>query len=138
MRFRFARSDDYPEGLRLPWGTPLEQWPDALFVDVEHGLHRNPVRFAEYEGAAYPIKELLEHVAEREYTLLRALELQQLPVVEPIGLVTERPHPPGQVDRRGLLVTRYCVTRCRCAKSSHTAQPKHRRTSCWMRWPNCS
>lgn len=107
MRFRLARPDDYPAGLSLPWATPLEQWPDALFVDVEHGLHRNPVRFVEYGGAVYAIKELLEHVAEREYTLLRALEQLQLPIVEPIGLVTDRPLPPGASDRRGLLVTRF-------------------------------
>lgn len=107
MRFRLANSEDYPAGLRLPWATPLEQWPGGLFVDVERGLHRNPVRFVAYEGAIFAIKELLEHVATREYLLLRSLEQLSLPVVEPIGLVTERDLRPGTSDRWGLLVTRY-------------------------------
>jgi hypothetical protein len=107
MRFRLAQPDDYPTGLNLPWARPLEQWPDGLFVDVARGLHRNPVRFAEFSGAVYAIKELLEHVAEREYRLLRALQQLSLPVVEPIGLVTDRPAPAGAADRWGLVVTRY-------------------------------
>jgi hypothetical protein len=107
MRFRLAQPDDYPTGLNLPWARPLGQWPDGLFVDVARGLHRNPVRFAEFSGAVYAIKELLEHVAEREYRLLRALQQLSLPVVEPIGLITDRPAPAGAADRWGLVVTRY-------------------------------
>lgn len=107
MRFRLAQPDDYPTGLNLPWARPLEQWPDSLFVDVARGLHRNPVRFTEFSGAVYAIKELLEHVAEREYRLLRALQQLSLPVVEPIGLITDRPAPARAPDRWGLVVTRY-------------------------------
>ena len=106
MRFRLAKAEDYPAGLNLPWATPLEQWPDERCTDVERGLHRNPVRFVAHEGAIYAIKELLQHVAEREYALLRALQELDLPVVEPVGLVTDRPVPPGE-DPRGLLVTRF-------------------------------
>jgi hypothetical protein len=107
MRFRLAHPDDYPAGLAVPWALPLAQWPDALCVDVERGLHRNPVRFIDHDGAVYAVKELLEHVAAREYELLRSLVQQQLPVVEPVGLVTERDPAPGSPDRWGLLVTRY-------------------------------
>ncbi len=107
MRFRLAQPDDYPAGLNLPWALPLGQWPDSLFVDFARGLHRNPVRFTEFSGAVYAIKELLEHVAEREYRLLRALQQLGLPVVEPIGLITDRPAPTGAADRWGLVVTRY-------------------------------
>ncbi|HEX6572183.1 MAG TPA: DUF4032 domain-containing protein [Steroidobacteraceae bacterium] len=107
MRFRLAHPDDYPAALNLPWATPLEHWPPELCVEVEPGLHRNPVRFVEHGGAVYAIKELLEHIAEREYTLLRALEQLGLPVVEPIGLVTDRPLQGGGRDRWGLLVTRF-------------------------------
>ena len=106
MRFRLADPEHYAAGLDLPWQTPLEQWPDERCTDVERGLHRNPVRFVAHDGAILAIKELLEHVAEREYALLRALEERQLPVVEPVGLVTERPAQPGH-DRHGLLVTRF-------------------------------
>jgi len=108
MRFRLAKAEEYPAGLKLPWATPLEQWPDDLCTEVERGLHRNPVRFVAHEGSIYTIKELLEHVALREYTMLRALEELQLPVVEPVGLVTERPQAPGQ-EPRGLLITRFLV-----------------------------
>jgi len=106
VRFRLANATDYPAGLSLPWTTPLEQWPDERFADVERGLHRNPVRFVAYDNAIYAIKELLEHVAQREYALLRSLQELNLPVVEPVGLVTDRPPPPGD-DPRGLVVTRF-------------------------------
>jgi len=106
MRFRLAKAEEYPAGLTLPWATPLEEWPDDICIDVERGLHRNPVRFVAFEGSIYTIKELLEHVATREYTMLRALEELQLPVVEPVGAVTERPVAAGH-ERRGLLVTRF-------------------------------
>ena len=107
MRFRLASPEDYPAGLNLPWAAPLADWPDTLFVDVERGLHRNLVRFVEHDGSLYAIKELLEHVAAREYALLRSLRELDLPVVEPVGLVTDRPATHGGPDRRGLLVTRF-------------------------------
>jgi len=106
MRFRLANSDDYPAGLNLPWATPLESWPDERCTDVERGLHRNPVRFVTHDGTIYAIKELLERIAEREYALLRSLEELDLPVVQPVGLVTDRPHPRGG-EPHGLLVTRF-------------------------------
>lgn len=106
MRFRLAKTDEYPAGLKLPWAVPLEQWPDEICIDVERGIHRNPVRFVAHDGSIYTIKELLEHVATREYTMLRALEALQLPVVEPVGLVADRPAEPGR-EPRGLLVTRF-------------------------------
>jgi len=106
VRFRLANAEDYPAGLELPWATPLERWPDERCTDVERGLHRNPLRFVAHDHAIYAIKELLEHVAEREYALLRSLQDLNLPVVEPVGLVTDRPVPPGG-DPHGLLVTRF-------------------------------
>jgi hypothetical protein len=106
MRFRLADPDHYPAGLDLPWSAPLAQWPDERCAEVERGLHRNPVRFVAHDGALFAIKELIEHVAEREYALLRSLEELSLPVVEPVGLVTDRPTPPGH-DPRGLVVTRF-------------------------------
>jgi hypothetical protein len=106
VRFRLAKAEDYPAGLNLPWATPLEQWPDETFTEVERGLHRNPLRFAAYQGAIYAIKELLEHIATREYTMLRSLQELHLPVVEPVGLVTDRPTSAGG-DPRGLVVTRF-------------------------------
>jgi hypothetical protein len=106
VRFRLAKAEEYPAGLNLPWATPLDQWPDERCTDIERGLHRNPVRFVTHEGSIYAIKELLEHVAAREYAMLRSLEELSLPVVEPVGLVTERP-PLADGERRGLVVTRF-------------------------------
>jgi hypothetical protein len=106
VRFRLAKAQGYPAGLNLPWATPLEEWPDESCTEVERGLHRNPVRFVSHEGAIYAIKELLENVATREYTMLRSLQELNLPVVEPVGLVTDRPTAAGR-DRRGLVATRF-------------------------------
>ena len=106
MRFRLAGTQEHPTGLELPWALPLEQWPEERCTEVDRGLHRNPVRFIAHGASIYAIKELLEHVAEREYSLLGSLRELELPVVEPVALVTERPRLPGR-DPRGLLVTRF-------------------------------
>jgi hypothetical protein len=60
------------------------------------------VRFVEYDGALYALKELPERPAHREYTLLRLLEDQELPVVEAVGLVSER-----EDDLDAVLITRH-------------------------------
>jgi hypothetical protein len=106
MRFRLADAEEYPAGLALPWADPLPEWPAELCTDAARGLHRNPVRFVEHQGSVFAIKELLQHVAQREYRLLRSLQELELPVVEPVGLVTDRPVSAG-AEPRGLLVTRY-------------------------------
>lgn len=106
MRFRIASADTYPQGLELPWATPLADWPAELFVDVARGISRNLVRFVAHGGVVYAIKELLEPVAVREYSLLRSLGELQLPVVEPVGLVTDRTAQQPD-NRKALLVTRF-------------------------------
>lgn len=106
MRFRIARADTYPSGLVLPWATPLAAWPQSLLVEVTRGLSRNTVVFAAYRGELYAIKELQEPLALREYALLRALAALKLPVVEPVGAVTERTAG-APADRKALLVTRF-------------------------------
>ena len=60
------------------------------------------MRFVEYDGALYALKELPERPARREWTLLRRLESQALPVVEAVGLVTGR-----QDDLDAMLITRH-------------------------------
>ncbi len=54
------------------------------------GIGRHVVRFVEYDGALYALKELPERPARREWTLLRRLEGQSMPVVEAVGVVTGR------------------------------------------------
>jgi len=71
-------------------------------VKVIRGISRHVVRFVEYDGALYALKELPERPARREYSLLRRLESQGLPVVEAVGLVTER-----RDDLDAVLITRH-------------------------------
>ena len=67
-----------------------------------HGISRHVVRFVEYDGALYALKELPERLARREWTLLRRLQGQGLPVVEPVGIVTARGN-----DLDAVLITRH-------------------------------
>ena len=70
------------------------------------GIHRHVVRFVEYEGALgpklYALKELPVELAQREYRLLRALAADEMPVVEAVGVVSERG---GDLD--AILITRH-------------------------------
>ncbi len=65
------------------------------------GLHRHVVRFVEYDGQFYALKELPVRLAEREYRLLRTLNDQGLPVVAAVALVDQRGDPDA------VLITRY-------------------------------
>ena len=80
----------HPSFLDLPWHTPLEEWESDRMVTLIRGISRHVVRFVEYDGALYAVKELPERPARREWTLLRRLQGQGLPVVEPVGIVTGR------------------------------------------------
>jgi len=71
-------------------------------VNLIRGISRHVVRFVEYDGALYALKELPERPARREWTLLRRLESQGLPVVEAVGIVTGR----GD-DLDAVLITRH-------------------------------
>jgi tRNA A-37 threonylcarbamoyl transferase component Bud32 len=85
----FARPG-HPRFLDLPWDKPLEEWQSERLVQVVRGISRHVVRFVDYDGQLYALKELPRRYAEREYRLLRALEEQDMPVVEVVGVVTER------------------------------------------------
>src|SRR5436853_7273602 len=94
-RFRLlARAEQAPL-LGLPWGAPLEDWPETQFVEVERGIGRHVVRFVELDGRLFALKELPPRVAAREYRLLTALEHEEVPAVEAIGRVDERWSEPG-------------------------------------------
>jgi tRNA A-37 threonylcarbamoyl transferase component Bud32 len=100
--FQIVVRTGHPSFLDLPWQVPLEEWESERIVNLIRGISRHVVRFVEYDGVLYAVKELPQRPARREYTLLRRLEDQGLPVVEPIGLVTERG---GDLD--AVLVTRH-------------------------------
>ena len=88
--FRLVARTGHPSFLDLPWDKPLEDWDTPRLVNVIRGISRHVVRFVEYDGALYALKELPERPARREWKLLRALESQGLPVVEAVGIVTNR------------------------------------------------
>jgi tRNA A-37 threonylcarbamoyl transferase component Bud32 len=100
--FKLVARTGHPSFLDLPWGTPLDEWESKRLVNVIRGISRHVVRFVEYDGALYALKELPERPARREWTLLRRLEDQSLPVVEAVGLVTKRDD-----DLDAVLITRH-------------------------------
>lgn len=100
--FQLVARTGHPSFLDLPWNLPLQNWESDRLVNLIRGISRHVVRFVEYDGALYALKELPERPARREYTLLRRLEGQGLPVVEAVGLVTER-----RDDLDAVLITRH-------------------------------
>ena len=104
MRFVFTPPAPDSAGLlTLPWTTPLEDWDDPRLVTPRgEGLHRHVVRFVSEGGALWVVKELPEHLARREYRLLRRLADLGIPAVEVLGLAVDR----GR-DMDAALVTRY-------------------------------
>src|SRR5215210_6319503 len=99
-RFQLVARTGHPSFLDLPWDEPLEDWESERIVEVVRGIHRHVVRFVEYEGRLYALKELPDRLAQREWTLLRRLAADNQPVVEVVGVVT-RP------ALEGVLITRH-------------------------------
>lgn len=90
----------------LPWGTPLEDWPEDRVVALPRGISRHIVRFVRIDGVVYAIKEVEEHYATREYELLFDLVRRGLPCVEPVGVVLDRRRADGE-PLPGALITRH-------------------------------
>ena len=101
MRVQLVPRAGYPDFLDLPWREPLDEWDNERLVVAARGIGRHVVRFVDYEGRLFALKELPERVAQREYRLLRALEHEGIPAVEPVGIVRERSELPD------VLITRY-------------------------------
>jgi hypothetical protein len=92
----------HPDFLDLPWLEPLAEWRSDRIVQVVRGISRHVVRFVEYEGAIYALKELPAQLARREYGLLRHLGAEGMPVVEAVGVVSDR-----GPDLEAVLITRH-------------------------------
>jgi hypothetical protein len=113
MRLQMAAPAEHPHFLDLPWELPLEEWRSERLVEVPRGLSRHVVRFVNYEGRLYALKELPEMLAEREYRLLRHLAGEGIPVVEAAGIVMERTSGAGGSDEAAaaqldaVLITRH-------------------------------
>ncbi len=100
--FTLVARTGHPDFLDLPWSLPLEQWRSERLVKVIRGISRHVVRFVEYDGVLYGLKELPPRPARREWTLLRRLEDCDLPVVEAVGIVMGRG---AELD--AILITRH-------------------------------
>ena len=66
------------------------------------GLHRHVVRLIELDDVSYVIKELPNHLVEREYRLLRELDDAGLPTAEVVAALTGKPD-----SADGMLVTKH-------------------------------
>jgi hypothetical protein len=92
----------HPDFLDLPWNVPLAEWDDPRLVRLAHGISRHVVRFVRYGDRAYALKATTMSEAHREYRTLRRLRAEHLPVVEPVGVVSDAPG-----DGDAVLITRY-------------------------------
>jgi tRNA A-37 threonylcarbamoyl transferase component Bud32 len=89
-RLQLVPRAGHPTFLDLPWDTPLREWEGGRLVDVVRGISRHVVRFVDYDGRLYALKELPARYAEREFRLLRRLAEESMPVVDVVGVVSER------------------------------------------------
>jgi hypothetical protein len=105
-RLQLVARTGHPDFLDLPWSEPLAEWRSERLVEVERGIHRHVVRFVEYEGPLgprlYALKELPAELARHEYSLLRRLAEEEVPVVDAVGVVSDRD---GDLD--AVLITRH-------------------------------
>jgi hypothetical protein len=95
-----------PALLDLPWHLPLEEWPQRYLAALPRGISRHVVRFVRLSGSVLAVKEIAEAPAAREYALLRMLQRLEMPVVEPVGIVSGRGYA-GGYPLEPALVTRH-------------------------------
>jgi hypothetical protein len=94
--FRLTTRVGAPTFADLSWDAPLADWETERDVYPVAGLHRHVVRFLAYGSDIYALKELPEHLARREYRLLRELRDSSVPVVDAVGLVLGRQRDTGE------------------------------------------
>jgi tRNA A-37 threonylcarbamoyl transferase component Bud32 len=102
MRLQIAKPGEHVAMVEWPFLERLDDWKIPGLQEVA-GLHRHVVRLVESGDLTYVVKELPDHLAQREWRLLRELGDTGLPTAEVVGVVTER-HPHNEID--GLLITR--------------------------------
>lgn len=96
-----------PALLDLPWGLPLELWPEDVIAALPKGISRHLVRFVHLSGQVIAIKETSADLAQREYDLLRALRKSDIPCVTPLAVVTGRGATAEGEELTPALVTRH-------------------------------
>jgi Domain of unknown function (DUF4032)/Lipopolysaccharide kinase (Kdo/WaaP) family len=92
----------HPDFLDLPWDVPLAEWDHPRLVKMAHGISRHVVRFVRFDERVYALKATEVGPAQAEYRVLRDLRADHLPVVEPVGVVSDSPGMGNAV-----LITRY-------------------------------
>jgi hypothetical protein len=88
--FSLVTRGGHPDFLDLPWSRPLERWDHPRLVHMARGVSRHVVRFVAYDDRVYALKETTEELARREFRTLRDMAQLNLPVVEAVGVVTDR------------------------------------------------
>jgi Domain of unknown function (DUF4032)/Lipopolysaccharide kinase (Kdo/WaaP) family len=116
--FELVARPGNPDFLDLPWHLPLRSWLGSdqahRLVDVARGISRHVVRFVDYGDdpanrnahPVYALKELPLDIAASEYQLLRDLADRNLPVVEAVGIVSNRTDAHGE-PLESVLITRH-------------------------------
>ncbi len=106
MRLHLVPGRQPPDLLELPWTIPLEQWESPRLVRMARGNSRHVVRFVGDGERVYALKEMDPALTEHEYSALRRMAIERLPVVEAVGLVSGRETEAGE-PLDAVLVTRY-------------------------------
>jgi hypothetical protein len=100
VRLHIAKPGEHSGLVDWPYTERLDDWTIPGLYEVA-GLHRHVVRLIECHDTTYVVKELPDHLAQREWRLLRELGDAGLPTAEVVGVVVERAD-----DADGLLITR--------------------------------
>jgi hypothetical protein len=104
--FSLVTRGGHPDFLDLPWSQPLASWDHPRLVDMARGVSRHVVRFVAYDDRVYALKETTADLARREFRALREMAQLHLPVVEAVGVVTDRQRAGGDA-LDAVLVTRF-------------------------------
>ncbi len=104
--FELVARPGHPDFLDLPFNLPLREWTGPRLVDVARGVSRHVVRFVGYGQGAYAMKELPVELAGYEYQLLRDLAERNLPVVDAVGVVSNRTDNNGE-PLDSILITKH-------------------------------
>ena len=100
VRVQVAHPSAHPAIAELPFRGALESWDMPNVHDVL-GLHRHVVKLIEFGDISYVVKELPDHLAMREFRLLREIDEAGLPTAEVVAVVT------GRSGGEGMIVTRH-------------------------------
>src|SRR3954454_25354983 len=106
MALRIVATKPNPGLVTLPWHLSLEEWGDDVVVPLPRGLSRHIVRIGRLRQDVHAVKQTRQHMANREYRLLRELRRLGLPTVEPVGVVSGRATVDGE-EIEPALVTRH-------------------------------